>query len=43
LIDDKDLRKKFSSNAREFIVKNFSVEKMVNDTKELYERVVNEE
>jgi len=43
LVNDKDLREQFSNNAREFIVKNFSVEKMVKNTKKLYERVVDEE
>jgi len=37
--DDKNLYSRFKQNARDFIKRNFSVEKMVSDTQELYERV----
>jgi len=40
LINNKELREKFSKNARDWIVKNFSTHKMVNDTVELYKRVL---
>lgn len=39
LAGNQGIRKKFSHNAREWIVKNFSVEKMVKDTKNLYESI----
>ena len=37
--DDKNLYSRFKQNARDFIKRNFSVEKMVSDTQELYERM----
>ena len=37
LIEDAALRAKFSANAREFIVRNFSIETMVAQTEAMYE------
>jgi len=37
LIEDSALRTKFSANAREFIVRNFSIETMVAQTEAMYE------
>ena len=37
LIEDATLRAKFSANAREFIVRNFSIETMVVQTEAMYE------
>jgi len=40
LIDDKDRLNFYKQNARKFILDNFSVDKMVKETENLYERVV---
>jgi len=40
LIDDKEKLNFYKENAREFIKKNFSVEKMVSETEKLYDRLV---
>jgi N-acetyl-alpha-D-glucosaminyl L-malate synthase BshA len=42
LIENKNLREKFSKNARKWIENNFSTEKMVKDTEKLYERILSE-
>ncbi len=40
LLEDNNKREIFSKNAREFILKHFSVEKMMEDTKKLYNELV---
>jgi glycosyltransferase involved in cell wall biosynthesis len=42
LINNPEKREKFGKSARELIIKNFSTSKMVEDTKTLYKRVINE-
>lgn len=37
LILNKDLRDKFAKFGREYVIKNFSIEKMIKDTEKLYE------
>ena len=37
LIEDTDLRAKFSTNARNFIMENFSIKAMVKQTEKMYE------
>ena len=37
LIEDVNLRAKFSANARNFIVENFSIQTMVRQTEKMYE------
>lgn len=39
LLKDDKKRKEFSDNAREFVLKTFSVEKMMSDTKKLYKEL----
>jgi len=42
LIENSEKRKKFSKNARKFIIDNFSTQKMVEKTINLYKRIINE-
>ncbi len=42
LIENKNLRYEFSKNAIEWIENNFSTQKMVKDTENLYKRIINE-
>jgi N-acetyl-alpha-D-glucosaminyl L-malate synthase BshA len=42
LIENKNLREEFSKNARKWIEDNFSTQKMVKDTENLYKRVLSE-
>jgi N-acetyl-alpha-D-glucosaminyl L-malate synthase BshA len=42
LIENKNLRDEFSKNARKWIENNFSTQKMVKDTENLYKRIINE-
>jgi len=39
MMENKERYEFFKANSREFIIKNFSVEKMVKDTQELYDKI----